>query len=336
MVEIRQTGYRSRGKSLNAVPGPDLPLKDELSRDQETSSGSGVFQDDQQPVEDEISADSRRPPSTETSVDPERLLEIGDFIDIEVSSDAEIRLRTGLASDIDFDESECGWPTVGVNEHNDYFRDLVGRVLQLTAHFCGSNREDEDESNTTTEDRLDLGRGSTNMESLGDLLYRSIRGSIPSQTMRLIGNLWSYLDLLYERHGEAVPGELIVLAGCLRSLYRYCTVVHENDLRDRELWANAARTWYDQAADLSRSTGRIQHRLAVLAHRNSSWAIESPLHEADMSEEKDHRPPSPDRLVNPKSARAHWLTRSDDGNTGSRLWSKSVQARNHDIGADDC
>ena len=39
-------------------------------------------------------------------------------------------------------------------------------------------------------------------------------------------------------------------------------------MRDREIWSNVARTWYNQAADRSPNVGRIQHHLAVLARPN--------------------------------------------------------------------
>ena len=39
-------------------------------------------------------------------------------------------------------------------------------------------------------------------------------------------------------------------------------------MRDREIWSNVARTWYNKAADRSPNVGRIQHHLAVLARPN--------------------------------------------------------------------
>jgi hypothetical protein len=44
--------------------------------------------------------------------------------------------------------------------------------------------------------------------------------------------------------------------------------IEDSDLRDREIWSNVARTWYNQAADKSPNVGRIQHHLAVLARPN--------------------------------------------------------------------
>jgi hypothetical protein len=44
--------------------------------------------------------------------------------------------------------------------------------------------------------------------------------------------------------------------------------IEEADMRDREVWSNVARAWYNKAADRSPNTGRIQHHLAVLARPN--------------------------------------------------------------------
>ncbi|KAK5188174.1 hypothetical protein LTR92_011714, partial [Exophiala xenobiotica] len=44
--------------------------------------------------------------------------------------------------------------------------------------------------------------------------------------------------------------------------------IEEADMRDRENWSNVARMWYNRAADLSPTTGRIQHHLPILARPN--------------------------------------------------------------------
>jgi hypothetical protein len=48
----------------------------------------------------------------------------------------------------------------------------------------------------------------------------------------------------------------------------FSMAIEEADMRDREVWSNVARTWYNKAADRSPNTGRIQHHLAVLARPN--------------------------------------------------------------------
>ena len=67
---------------------------------------------------------------------------------------------------------------------------------------------------------------------------------------------------------ETVPDFLETWIECLGDLARYRMAIEEADLRDREIWSNTARTWYNEAADLSPNTGRIQHHLAVLARPN--------------------------------------------------------------------
>jgi len=67
---------------------------------------------------------------------------------------------------------------------------------------------------------------------------------------------------------ETVPDFRETWIECLGDLARYRMAIEEADLRDREIWSNTARTWYDEAADLSPNTGRIQHHLAVLARPN--------------------------------------------------------------------
>ena len=81
----------------------------------------------------------------------------------------------------------------------------------------------------------------------------------------------SFVYLAYSMIGllmETVPDFLETWIECLGDLARYRMAIEEADLRDREIWSNTARTWYNQAADLSANTGRIQHHLAVLARPN--------------------------------------------------------------------
>lgn len=67
---------------------------------------------------------------------------------------------------------------------------------------------------------------------------------------------------------ETVPDFVETWIECLGDLARYRMAIEEADLRDREVWSSTARTWYNEAADLSPNTGRIQHHLAVLARPN--------------------------------------------------------------------
>lgn len=81
----------------------------------------------------------------------------------------------------------------------------------------------------------------------------------------------SFVYLVYSMIGllmETVPDFLETWIECLGDLARYRMAIEEADLRDREIWSNTARIWYNQAADISPNTGRIQHHLAVLARPN--------------------------------------------------------------------
>ena len=67
---------------------------------------------------------------------------------------------------------------------------------------------------------------------------------------------------------ESVPSFLETWIECLGDLARYRMAIEEIDMRDREIWSNVARMWYNKAADRSPNVGRIQHHLAVLARPN--------------------------------------------------------------------
>jgi hypothetical protein len=67
---------------------------------------------------------------------------------------------------------------------------------------------------------------------------------------------------------ESVPSFVETWIECLGDLARYRTAIEKVDMRDREIWSNVARMWYNKAADRSPNIGRIQHHLAVLARPN--------------------------------------------------------------------
>ena len=41
--------------------------------------------------------------------------------------------------------------------------------------------------------------------------------------------------------------------------------IEDDKPKDREVWSNVARFWYDKAADKSPHIGRLYHHLAILA-----------------------------------------------------------------------
>ena len=67
---------------------------------------------------------------------------------------------------------------------------------------------------------------------------------------------------------ESVPSFKETWIECLEDLTRYRITIKEIDLRDCEVWAGVARTWYDKAADKSPNVRRIQHHLAVFVWSN--------------------------------------------------------------------
>ena len=52
---------------------------------------------------------------------------------------------------------------------------------------------------------------------------------------------------------------------CLGDLGRYRMAVEDDEPKDREVWSNVARFWYNKAADKSPNMGHLYHHLAILA-----------------------------------------------------------------------
>lgn len=52
---------------------------------------------------------------------------------------------------------------------------------------------------------------------------------------------------------------------CLGDLGRYRMAIEDDEPKDREVWSNVARFWYNKAADKSPNVGRLYHHLAILA-----------------------------------------------------------------------
>ena len=52
---------------------------------------------------------------------------------------------------------------------------------------------------------------------------------------------------------------------CLGDLGRYRMAIEDDKPKDREVWSNVARFWYNEAADKSPNVGRLYHHLAILA-----------------------------------------------------------------------
>ena len=75
---------------------------------------------------------------------------------------------------------------------------------------------------------------------------------------------YQMMSLLY----ETVPAFKNTWIECLGDLGRYRMAIEDEDIRDRENWANVSRFWYTKAADNTPETGRLYHHLAILARPN--------------------------------------------------------------------
>jgi len=75
---------------------------------------------------------------------------------------------------------------------------------------------------------------------------------------------YSIMALLY----ETVPAFENTWIECLGDLGRYRMAIEDDDIRDREVWTNVARSWYSKAADRGPTVGRLYHHIAILARPN--------------------------------------------------------------------
>ena len=76
---------------------------------------------------------------------------------------------------------------------------------------------------------------------------------------------YQIMALLY----ETVPAFEDTWIECLGDLGRYRMAIEDEDVRDREIWASVARSWYSKAADKNPAVGRLYHHLAILARPNA-------------------------------------------------------------------
>ena len=72
---------------------------------------------------------------------------------------------------------------------------------------------------------------------------------------------YSMMALLYETVGTFEDTWI----ECLGDLGRYRMAIEDAEPKDREVWSNVARFWYNKAADKSPNVGRLYHHLAILA-----------------------------------------------------------------------
>lgn len=75
---------------------------------------------------------------------------------------------------------------------------------------------------------------------------------------------YQMVALLY----ETVPSFEDTWIECLGDLGRYRMAIEDDDVRDRDIWANVSRSWYVEATDKNPHIGRLYHHLAILARSN--------------------------------------------------------------------
>ena len=72
---------------------------------------------------------------------------------------------------------------------------------------------------------------------------------------------YSMMALLY----ETVPAFEDTWIECLGDLGRYRMAIEDDEPRDREVWSNVAKFWYNKASANTPNVGRLYHHLAILA-----------------------------------------------------------------------
>lgn len=102
------------------------------------------------------------------------------------------------------------------------------------------------------------------IHSFLELLRRRLPESL-DYMLAFIYLAYQMMALLY----ETVPAFEDTWIECLGDLGRYRMAIEDEDIRDRETWANVARSWYTKAADRNPPVGRLYHHLAILARPNA-------------------------------------------------------------------
>jgi hypothetical protein len=69
------------------------------------------------------------------------------------------------------------------------------------------------------------------------------------------------ITLLYEE----APDFKDIWIECLGNLGRYRMAIEDEDVRDRDTWAQVARSWFTEATDRDPTVGRIYHHFGILA-----------------------------------------------------------------------
>lgn len=99
-------------------------------------------------------------------------------------------------------------------------------------------------------------------------IYSFLRNRLPAYfdyMLAFIYLAYAMMTLLL----ETVPSFEDTWIECLGDLGRYRMAIEDDDVRDRDIWAQVARQWYLKSAKRSPTTGRLYHHLAILAQPNA-------------------------------------------------------------------
>ena len=91
-----------------------------------------------------------------------------------------------------------------------------------------------------------------------------LRHRLPESLQHMLAFIYiaySMMALLY----ETVPAFEDTWIQCLGDLGRHRMAIEDDDRKDREVWSNVARFWYNKAAEISPRVGGSYHHLAILA-----------------------------------------------------------------------
>lgn len=94
-----------------------------------------------------------------------------------------------------------------------------------------------------------------------------LRHRLPKSREHMLSYIYLSYDMIALLY-ETVPSYKETWMECLGDLGRYRMAIENNNMQDREIWTEVSRQWYEKASDLSPSTGRLYHHLAILGRPN--------------------------------------------------------------------
>ena len=91
-----------------------------------------------------------------------------------------------------------------------------------------------------------------------------LRHRLPESLEHMLGFIHIAHSMVAQLH-ETVPTVEDRWSECLGDLGRYRMAIEDDDPKDREVWSNVGRFWYNKAAENSPKVGTLYHHLAILA-----------------------------------------------------------------------